>query len=205
MLSSPKLLVLNNREAQLQIGDQVPITTASAVGTISNNAPIVNSVQFRDTGVILRVTPRVNNSGIVFLDITQEVSDVVPTTTSGIDSPTIQQRKMSSSVAVRSGETIALGGLIRESRSKSGSGLPFLRRIPGVGDLFGSTTRAQRRTELIVIIRPKVLKNPDDTRKLIDDLREQFKGLKKMGMPNPLDTRPKGPESDSDSETPPSP
>jgi general secretion pathway protein D len=197
VISAPKLLVLNNREAQLQIGDQVPVTTASAVGTIGNNAPIVNQVQFRDTGVILRVTPRVNKSGLVFLDIAQEVSDVVPTTSSGIDSPTIQQRKIASSVAVRSGETIALGGLMRESRSKSGSGLPFLRRIPAVGDLFGSTSRASRRTELIVILTPKVLESPDASTAALEELSRQFKALRKVpgafAPAKPKDSKPRAP------------
>src|SRR5262249_1603677 len=124
VISSPKLMVLNNREASLQVGDQVPIATAAAVSTVAPAAPIVNSVQLRDTGVILRVTPRVNKSGLVLLDVSQEVSDVVPTTTSGIDSPTIQQRKFTSTVAVRSGETIALGGLIRERKAKTHSGVP---------------------------------------------------------------------------------
>lgn len=180
VISNPKLLVLNNREAQLQIGDQVPVTVQSSIGTTGENAPIVNSVQFRDTGVILRVTPRVNKSGLVIMDISQEVSDVVPTTTSGIDSPTIQQRKFNSTVAVRDGETIALGGLIRETKSKGGSGLPFLRRLPFIGELFGSTTRNSRRTELIVLITPKVIQTSDDSIELLEKLRQDFKGLQSV-------------------------
>jgi general secretion pathway protein D len=177
VISNPKLLVLNNREAQLQIGDQVPITVQSSQGTVGENAPIVNSVQFRDTGVILRVTPRVNKSGLVILDVSQEVSDVVPTTTSGIDSPTIQQRKFNSTVAVRDGETIALGGLIRETKSNSGSGVPLLRRIPWLGELFGSTVRGTRRTELIVLMTPTVIQNADDSAELLEKLKQDFHGL----------------------------
>jgi general secretion pathway protein D len=177
VISNPKLLVLNNREAQLQIGDQVPVTVQSSIGTTGENAPIVNSVQFRDTGVILRVTPRVNKSGLVIMDISQEVSDVVPTTSSGIDSPTIQQRKFNSTVAVRDGETIALGGLIRDTKSKGGSGIPFLRRIPFIGELFGSTTRNSRRTELIVLMTPKVIQSAEDSAELLEKLRQDFKGL----------------------------
>lgn len=180
VLSSPKLLVLNNREAQLQIGDQVPIITQSAVGTTDPNSPIVNSVQFRDTGVILRVTPRVNKSGLVMLDIEQEVSDVVPTTTSGIDSPTIQQRKIRSTVAVSNGDTIALGGLIRDSHSRSRSGLPILSRIPVLGEFFGSTDHATRRTELIVLITPRVLHSSADLSEMMEDIRTQFRGLRKI-------------------------
>jgi general secretion pathway protein D len=180
VISNPKLLVLNNREAQLQIGDQVPITVQSAVGTVGENSPIVNSVQFRDTGVILRVTPRVNKSGMVILEVSQEVSDVVPTTTSGIDSPTIQQRKFNSTVAVKNGETIALGGLIRETKSRSGSGLPFLRRIPWLGELFGSTVRGSRRTELIVLMTPKVIQTEDDSAELLEKLKQDFRGLRRV-------------------------
>ena len=177
VISSPKLLVLNNREAELQIGDQVPITTQSAVSTIDDASPIVNSVQLRDTGVILRITPRVNKSGLVLLDVAQEVSDVVPTTTSTIDSPTIQQRRISSTIAVRDGETVALGGLIRDSNSRTRSGIPYLRKIPLLGDLFGSTSKNNRRTELIVLITPRVVRSQQESAAMMDDLREQFRGL----------------------------
>ena len=179
VISNPKLLVLNNREAQLQIGDQVPVTVQQSVSTGDDNAPIVNSVQFRDTGVILRVTPRVNKSGLVILDVSQEVSDVVPTTTSGIDSPTIQQRKFNSTVAVRDGETIALGGLIRETKSNGGSGIPGLRRIPVLGELFGSTQRTFRRTELIVLMTPKVIQSAEDSAELLRKLRQDFRALER--------------------------
>jgi general secretion pathway protein D len=177
VISSPKLLVLNNHEAQLQVGDQVPIATQSAVSAIGDNSPIVNSVELRDTGVILRVTPRVNKNGLVLLDIAQEVSDVVPTTTSSIDSPTIQQRKFSSSVAVHDGETIALGGLIRDSRSKSRSGLPLLSRIPVVGALFGSVDRTRTRTELIVLLTPRVIRSGKEASAMMDELHEEFHAL----------------------------
>lgn len=180
VISSPKLLVLNNREAELQIGDQVPITVQSAVSTVGETAPIVNSVQLRDTGVILRITPRANKSGLVLLDVAQEVSDVVPTTTSNIDSPTIQQRRIASTVAVRNGETIALGGLIRDSKSRSRGGIPFLRKIPIIGDLFGSTGHNNRRTELIVLITPRVLRSQQESEEMMEDLRDQFRGLQKV-------------------------
>lgn len=179
VLSSPKLLVLNNREAELQIGDQVPIITQSAVSTVDNDSPIVNSVQLRDTGVILRITPRVNRSGLVLLDIAQEISDVVPTTTSNIDSPTIQQRRIASSVAVRNGETIALGGLIRDSKTRGRSGVPFATKIPLIGGLFGSTSNNNRRTELIVLITPRVVRSQQESDELMDELHEQFRGLRK--------------------------
>jgi general secretion pathway protein D len=180
VISSPKLLVLNNREAELQIGDQVPIIVQSAVSTVDQSSPIVNSVQLRDTGVILRITPRVNRSGLVLLDVAQEISDVVPTTTSNIDSPTIQQRRISSSVAVRNGETIALGGLIRDSKSRTRAGLPIASKIPLIGGLFGSTSNNKRRTELIVLITPRVVRSQQESDDLMDELQEEFKRLRKV-------------------------
>jgi general secretion pathway protein D len=119
VLSAPKLMVLNNQTATLQVGDQVPIIVQQAQSVAAPGAPIVNTVELRDTGVILKVTPRVNDSGTIILDIAQEVSDVSQTTSSGINSPTIQQRRIASTVATRSGQMIALGGLIRDSASRS--------------------------------------------------------------------------------------
>jgi general secretion pathway protein D len=177
VLSNPKLLVLNNREAQLQIGDEVPVATQSSVGTVTPNAPIVNAVEYRDTGVILHITPRVNQSGLVQLDIEQEVSDVSPTTTSGINSPTINQRRIATTVSARSGETVALGGLITDSVTKSKSGVPFLSSIPVIGALFGSHSTNGERKELIVLITPHVIRSDDESRETMEMLRNEFKAL----------------------------
>lgn len=183
VLSSPKLMVLNNREAQLQIGDQVPITTQSAISTSASTAPIVNSVQLRDTGVILRVTPRVNKNGRIYLDVAQEVSNVVPTSTSGIDSPTIQQRKISSTISVENGETIAIGGMIKESQTKSRTGIPILRRIPLIGALFGSTVNGKVRTELIVLLSPRIVRSTQESNAATRELQMQFEDLRRA-LPN---------------------
>jgi general secretion pathway protein D len=174
VLSSPQLMVLNNRTAVLQVGDQVPILTRSAVSVTDPGAPVVNSVEFRDTGVILRVTPRVNESGMVTLDVQQEVSDVVPTVTSNIDSPTIQQRFFESSVAVESGTTIALGGLIEDRRTNGDSGLPVVSQVPIVGNLFKTTTNEFERTELLVLLTPRVVRNTGEARRLTQELRERL-------------------------------
>jgi general secretion pathway protein D len=180
VISSPKLVTLNNHEAQLQVGDEVPIATQSAVSVVNPGAPIVNSVQMQDTGVILSVTPRVNKNGLVEMDISQEVSNSVPTTTSGIDSPTIQQRKLSTTVVVKNGDTIALGGLITESRSKTKSGVPFLQRIPVLGALFRDTENQNTRTELILLITPRVIRDDAEFQNVMDDLRDEFKTLKDL-------------------------
>lgn len=178
VISSPKLVTLNNHEAQLQVGDEVPVATQSAVSVVNPDAPIVNSVQMQDTGVILSVTPRVNKNGLVEMDITQEVSNSVPTTTSGIDSPTIQQRRLSTTVVVKNGDTIALGGLITESKSKTKSGVPYLQKIPFLGALFRDTDNQTMRTELILLITPRVMRDDNEFQSVMDDLRGEFKTLK---------------------------
>jgi general secretion pathway protein D len=177
VLSSPTLMVLDNRTATLQIGDQVPIVTQTAVSTNNPDAPIVNSVELRDTGVILKVTPRVNEGGRVMLDIEQEVSDVIETKTSGIDSPTIQQRKIKTSVAVDNGSTIALGGLIRDKVTDGHSKIPLLGDIPGFGELFRSTTQSTDRTELVVLITPHVIGGADDARRVTQELTDRMRGV----------------------------
>jgi general secretion pathway protein D len=170
VISSPKLLVLNNRTASIQVGDQVPIATSSAVSTITPNAPTVNTIQLYDTGIFLRVTPRVNRSGVVLMDISQEVSASVPTSSSSINSPTIQQRRVSTSVAVADGQTIAIGGLMRDNRSNAVTGIPGLKDIPGVGALFGQNSDQVDRTELMVLIAPHVIRSLAEADAATDEL-----------------------------------
>jgi general secretion pathway protein D len=177
VISSPDLLVLDNGTGHLQVGDQVPIATQSAVSVISPGAPVVNSVDYLSTGVILNITPRVSSSGLVLLDIDQEVSQAVQTTSSSINSPTIQQRRIESSVAVNTGETIALGGLIQDHSSNTVSGIPILSNIPILGNLFKSTSNEHDRTELLVLLSPKVIKNTSDARLATNELRQRLKGL----------------------------
>jgi len=173
VLSSPQLMVLDNRTAELVVGDQVPIATQASVSTTDSDAPIVNSIEYSETGVVLRVTPRVNSSGVVTLDIEQEVSDVIETTSSGIDSPTFQQRRISSSVVIQSGQTIALGGLIRDSEEETKTGVPYLSRIPVIGNLFGTTETEVSRTELLVLITPRVVRDQDEATAVTEELRRK--------------------------------
>ena len=181
IVSSPQLMVLDNQTAELQVGNQVPIATKSAVSVTNPQAPIVNSIEFRDTGVLLRVTPRVNNSGLVVLEIEQEVSGVLATTTSGIDSPTIQQRKIASTVAVQSGDSVTLGGLIRDERQKGSSGVPILSDIPLIGSLFGAKIDEQERTELLVLITPRVVRNRHEAREVTRELRDRMRFVEPLG------------------------
>jgi general secretion pathway protein D len=172
VISSPKLLTLDNRAATLQVGDQVPVITQSAVAIGEVARPtVVNSVQFRDTGIVLRVTPRVGKGGTVYIEINQEVSDAVPTTTSGIDSPTIQQRKIATSVAVQDGETMALGGLIRRSQSGGDSGVPVLKDVPLLGSLFKTESESSGRTELLIFIRPRIVNDAATARAVTEELK----------------------------------
>ena len=177
ILSAPSLMVLDNRTATLQVGDQVPVVTQSSVSVTNPDAPIVNSVSLRDTGIILNVTPRVNDSGLVILEIDQEVSDVVATQSSGIDSPTIQQRRISTSVSVRDGQSVALGGLMRERLSDSKTKIPLLGDIPFLGKLFSTTTTDTQRTELLVMITPRVVRSTDASLTVTDDLVRRMKSI----------------------------
>lgn len=160
IVSRPSVIALHNETAELQIGDQVPITTQSAVSVSDPSAPIVNQTTYRDTGVILSVTPHVRSGGNVEITVMQEVSDVAVTTTSNIDSPTISQRRISTRLLVPSGQAVALGGLISSSRVAGSTGVPGLRRIPVAGALFRSNLQSQERTELIVFITPRILVSP---------------------------------------------
>ena len=179
VVSAPKILVLNNQTAVLQVGDQVPIATQNSTATTDPNAPTINSIEYRDTGVILKVTPRVNASGLVLLDVAQEVSDVNTTAArgAGINSPTISTRRISTSVAVQDGEVLALGGLIRNTETKGRVGLPFLSQIPFIGGLFGRQATGGNKIELIVLLKPRVIRTVDDGRAITDELRAKIKTL----------------------------
>ena len=176
VVSSPSLLVLDNQEATLQIGDQVPVATQQVRDTVAVNAPVVNTISFRDTGIILRVKPRVSSSGQVILEIEQEVSSVSNTTTSGIDSPTIAQRRIETSVIVSDGQTIALGGLIQESNNRTNSQVPGAGDVPVLGALFRSRSDQIAKTELLILITPRVIRNGQEARSVTDELRQRIGG-----------------------------
>lgn len=177
VLSAPSIMVLDNHEASIQVGDEVPTVsqTESGVGTDSG---VIQSIQYRDTGIILHVKPRVNPGGLVTMEISQEVSDAVTTEIEDIGSPTIQTRKIDSTVAVQSGQTVVLGGLIRDKRTETEGGIPWLYTIPVVGALFGETNNTAERVELVVVITPRVVANAQDAQDLKDDFRIRMQGLK---------------------------
>lgn len=176
VVSSPSLMVLDNQEATLQIGDEVPIATQQVVDTSDTSAPIVNTISFRDTGIILNVKPRVSSGGQVILEIEQEVSSVSNTTTSGIDSPTISQRRIETSVIVTDGQTIALGGLIQESNNQTNTQVPGAGDVPVLGALFRNRSDKVAKTELLILITPRVIRNGQESRTVTDELRQRISG-----------------------------
>jgi general secretion pathway protein D len=173
VLSTPSLVVLDNQTASLQVGDQIPITTGSATVLTTNNT-VVNTIDYRNTGVILRVAPRVNVNGNVLLDIEQEISTVADTPTANTLTPTVSQRKVRSSIAVASGQTVLLAGLIGKTENRSRSGIPGLDQVPGLGVLFSQTSKTGQRTELIIFIRPQIIRNGFDARRVAEELRSKM-------------------------------
>jgi general secretion pathway protein D len=180
VLSSPTLMVLDNQTATINVGDEIPVPARQSISSIDSNAPTVNEITFRQTGITLSVTPRVSSSGLVTMEIQQQVATAAATTTSNIDAPTIQNREIDSVVAINSGETIVLGGLMQKQKSSSGSGIPGLRRIPGIGKLFGSTSNENSRTELLVLITPRVVRNREDVRSITDEFRRKLPELQRL-------------------------
>jgi len=173
VISSPSLVVRDNKTAVLQVGDQVPIATQSAVSTLTTGS-IVNSVNYKDTGVILSVTPRVNQNGRVLLDIEQEVSSVSQTTSSSIDSPTIQQRRVKTTVVVNDSETLALGGLIQDNKTVIKNQVPVAGDIPLVGNLFKEKNNIITKTELIILITPRVIRDALEAQEVTNEYRRKI-------------------------------
>lgn len=176
VISSPHIMVTDNQQARIQVGDRVPITSQSQ-SVLGSATGLIASIQYIDTGVLLTVTPRINSGGQVTMDIDQEVSQASITTTSSINSPTISKRALKTTVVVKSGETMVLGGLITDNKTEASSGLPFLSRIPVLGGLFGVQNQQSNRTELILMITPKTISNPQQAQEITNELRSKMAGL----------------------------
>ncbi|MGO4665683.1 type II secretion system secretin GspD [Bosea sp. 2RAB26] len=177
VLASPSLMVVDKKTATLQIGDQVPITTQSAVSVLTPGAPVVNSVSYKDTGVILNITPRINESGRVLLDIEQEVSTVQRTTTSGIDSPTFGRRRVRTTVVVNDGEGITLGGLIQDRTSRVATQVPVLGDIPLFGNAFKDKQDLVEKTELVIMLTPRVVRDLNEAKAVTDEYRRKVEAF----------------------------
>ncbi|MDA7086943.1 type II secretion system secretin GspD [Pseudomonas sp. SA3-5] len=184
VVSSPTLMVLDNHTATIRVGDQVPVRTSETTNTsgvinqpTDPSALVTSTIQYRDTGVLLEVKPRVNSGGLIVLEITQEVNDVTTNATSGIDSPTINQRRITTNVAIQSGETLVLGGLIKENNGRTNEGLPYLRHVPVLGWLFGSQGKNTSRTELVVMITPTAVTSLNEARDVTQEYRNKLKDV----------------------------
>lgn len=185
VLSNPSLVVLDHQVATLQVGDQVPITTGTATVLSANNA-VVNTINYQNTGIILRVVPRINSNGKVTLDIEQEISNVSPNSTAGSLTPTISQRRVKSSISVVTGQTVLLAGLIAETQSRARTGIPFLDQVPVLGDAAATVnSKSLTRTELIIFIRPQVIKDGVDAAAVAEELRSRLRGGK-YGQQEPV-------------------
>ena len=174
IISSPTLMVLDNEKAVLQIGDEVPVATQSSTDTSAGDAPTITTIEYRDTGVILTVKPNINRNGRVVLDVTQEISSVAETQTSGIDSPTIRQRKVATNVLLTDGATLALGGLVQERDTKTVTKVPGLGDAPILGSLFRRTESNKSRSELLILIRPRVVETKEQSRTVTQQWRSKL-------------------------------
>jgi general secretion pathway protein D len=181
VLSNPSLVVLDNQVATLQVGDQVPVATGTATVLSANNA-VVNTVDYRNTGIILRVVPRISSNGNVMLDIEQEISNVADNTAAGTLTPTLAQRRVRSTLSVASGQTVLLAGLISETQNRSRSGIPLLDQVPGLGVLASQNKKRIQRTELIIFIRPQIIRDSVDASFVAEELRSKLRGSEFGGL-----------------------
>lgn len=177
VLSSPSVMVMDNQTAKIQVGQEVPIATSEQQG-LSATDRTYTTISYKDTGVILTVKPRVTPGGLVQMEIEQEVSTVLEQNASALNSPSFKKRTITSSVAVRSNQAVVLGGLIEDSRSDGKQGVPGLYSLPVLGGLFGQTSKTSTRTELVVVLTPKVIASDQDIESVTEDFRSKVRGLK---------------------------
>jgi general secretion pathway protein D len=175
VLASPHILVLDNREARIQVGDQVPIATSET--NITGSTDIQRTIQYKDTGVILKVKPQVNEGGLVTLELSQEVSTYSIQKIFDSDQVVISKREAVTNLVAQNGQTIVIGGLIAEQTSNANEGIPFLSKIPLFGYLFGGTTDKYERRELIILLTPHVMKDLNEAGVVTSDFLQRMKGV----------------------------
>jgi len=181
ILSCPQILAADNKEARIEVGEEVPIVTSEYVPLTTQNVDQTSrSIEYRNTGVILTVTPRINDKGLVSMDIEQEVSKAQPVVTGGIQSPTITNRKAQTSLVVQNGTTIVIGGLIGQETTRTVAGIPFLSGIPLLGYFFSDTKSSKNKTELIILITPHVVTNINEAEIISQDFRNKVNQIKKL-------------------------
>lgn len=177
VVSNPHVAALDNQKATIKVGDRIPINQQSIVGSTTN--VVTTTASYIDTGVLVQVTPHINAGGLVTLDVQAEVSNPGNPAVAG-DAPPISTRSVQTLVAVPSGETMVMGGLITETKQNSTSGLPWVNRIPVLGALFGSQDLKNNRTELVLFVTPRVVENMSDINTVINDLRRRMDSIDEL-------------------------
>ncbi len=179
VLATPHILVSDNREARIQVGQQIPLATSET--SISGTTDIQRTYQYRDIGIILKVKPQVNESGLISLEIAQEISSLGDSISFGDGStqPSLNKTEATTTLVAQDGQTIIIGGLIREDVTKSKEGLPFLSKIPLLGYLFGSSSNLTTRVELILLLTPHVVQTRDEAKEVTSDYVERYKKISK--------------------------
>jgi general secretion pathway protein D len=186
IISTPSLTVLDNHQAVLQVGDQVPVTTLQSATALGNT---FTSVSYQNTGVILSITPHISESGRVMLQLTQEVSNVRPDTPAGSTTPTIQQRKVTTQVVVSDSESLMLGGLMQNSRSNIANQVPVLGDVPVFGNAFKDKRDAIEKTELLIMITPHVVRSLGEAREITEEYKRQILDISRNAIARPHDLR----------------
>ena len=182
VLSTPSVVVRNNAEAKLDVGTKIPVNSTSfnpIVGDPGSGNGTFTQVQYLDTGVILTVTPRISRDGTVFMEIEQEVSSPGDTPDDNGNLP-INKRNLTTEAAIQSGETVMLAGLISDSTLDGSVGVPGLSRLPVIGALFGKKTQNSLRTEVVILVTPRVIRDPAEARRLTDEYGERFRALEPL-------------------------
>ena len=194
VLSRPHLMTSDNKEARILVGQEVPILTSQSNSTVQTNSTtqILQSVQYRDTGIIISVLPQVNSEGLVNLELSQEVSEIASQKQSAtIQSPTFTTREAQTTVVVNSGETIVIGGIISDTMTEDRTGVPYLMDVPVLGRLFGGDSTQRRRTELIILITPYVVRDREEAEAVTDQFRRRVDNvLQEVDKSNPTDPAP---------------
>jgi general secretion pathway protein D len=211
VLSSPRVLASENKRAQIHVGRSVPILTSQqqpttgVAGQAQPASVITTTVEYRDTGIILTVLPRVSDNRFVALDVRQEVSDVIQNTFSATQSPVFTKRVAETSVVVGENESLVLGGLIEERKALVRQGIPFLSRIPILGYLFGATTEGTIKTELMIMVTPRIVLDPAESQSVYDEFKRRAPELKRQiddpNLPAPVVPAPRPPRSEGSPST----
>jgi general secretion pathway protein D len=184
ILATPQIMVLDNEKAEIKVGQRISVQTQAQTG-VTTGTGVLNSFQYLETGVLLAVTPRINSGGLVTLEVNQEVSEPTSQGTAINPNPDVATRNAKTSVIVGSGESIVLGGLIREVAQRTSDGLPLLSKIPLIGALFGTQSVHKERSELVLIITPKIISDTNQARQVTEELRSKLPLLKGVLPPMP--------------------